>query len=460
MENKPNLTAVTEVADLDKGFTAKNDLFGLKPLGQGLTNIVSTISEPMVIALTGTWGSGKTVFLKQWESELRAGNYPVIYFDAFENDFVGDAFSTIAREVLQLWDSSKSESQQAVEKVKSGAIKVGSMLLSAGSKLAVKAAVRVVTAGTLSSNDLTETYKEITDEAGDLSESLVAELIGGSIKQKEIVSKFKDALSQLPIAISPANAGEKQKPLVFIIDELDRCKPTFALELLERIKHFLSVRNVHFVLGVNMNQLQASVRAAYGQGIDANHYLQKFISLEIGIEQSHGDPSRPRIDKFISHLVSETDFPDEHIEALRGAAESLVKYATVLKLNLREIEKIFFLMQLSFLFTPATTFRMPHLVTALCVLKILNRHLFEKATIGTLTYDEVANALLLDTHLPDQNEKLFEWESKWWKYFLLSNLPADIVDFGNSMARYSFHDRLSTIRWLAVNVVGRLMLGS
>lgn len=460
MVTKPNLKATMPVDDIDAGFTATNDLFGLKVLGQGMTNIVSTISEPLVIALTGTWGSGKTVFLRQWEAELKKGKYPVIYFDAFENDFVGDAFSVIAREILQLRDNTKSEPQLAIEKVRSKAIKVGSMILSVGSKLAVKAAVRAATVGTVSSGDVAETFKDIADEAGDFSEALVTEFIDGSAKQKEIVQKFKEALSQLPEAISPAAPDEKQKPLIFIIDELDRCKPSFALELLERIKHFLSVRNVHFVLGLNMNQLQASVRAAYGQDIDAIHYLQKFISLEIAIQQPDLDPSRSRNQKFISHLASKVEIPKEHAESFGEAVNSLVKYAIVLKMNLRTIEKIFFLLQLSFIFTPATMFRMPHLVTGLCVLKILYLGLFEKTLNGKLTYAEVENALLLNEQPRDQNRAPFEWERKWWQYFLLPTLPEEFSDFANSLRRFNLGNRLEVIPWLAVNVVGKLVPNS
>jgi len=67
--------------------------------------------------------------------------------------------------------------------------------------------------------------------------------------------------------------------MIFIVDELDRCKPPFALELLEKIKHVFSVAGIHFILVTHLTQLETSVRYNYGTDIDARTYLQKFYNL-------------------------------------------------------------------------------------------------------------------------------------------------------------------------------------
>src|SRR5690606_16379713 len=77
----------------NEGFSPEKDLFQSRALGQGMTNVVSTVSDPLVIAFNGQWGSGKTTFLKMWAGELRKSGFPVVYFDAFENDYVEDAFA-------------------------------------------------------------------------------------------------------------------------------------------------------------------------------------------------------------------------------------------------------------------------------------------------------------------------------------------------------------------------------
>ncbi|MGJ8628553.1 MAG: KAP family P-loop NTPase fold protein [Sulfitobacter sp.] len=78
---------------------------------------------------------------------------------------------------------------------------------------------------------------------------------------------------------APVDDDGAPKKLVIIVDELDRCRPDYALSLLEIIKHFFDVPHVHFVLGANMRELQNSVSARYGTGIDAAMYLQKFVTL-------------------------------------------------------------------------------------------------------------------------------------------------------------------------------------
>jgi len=62
------------------------------------------------------------------------------------------------------------------------------------------------------------------------------------------------------------------------VDELDRCRPDFALGLLERIKHLFDVEGIAFVLLVNRSQIEGYIRTVYGNA-DAEAYLLKFGSL-------------------------------------------------------------------------------------------------------------------------------------------------------------------------------------
>ena len=84
-------------------------------------------------------------------------------------------------------------------------------------------------------------------------------------------------------------------PLVFVIDELDRCRPTFAIELLERVKHVFDVPNLVFVFGINRREL-CSARQSVDGHIDATVYLRRFFDMEFGL--SEADPER-----FCKHLL-------------------------------------------------------------------------------------------------------------------------------------------------------------
>jgi hypothetical protein len=87
------------IGDLD-GFKPELDIFNRASIGEGLTHLVTSVCQPLVIALDADWGSGKTVFLKMWAGELRKLGIPVIYFDAYASDYVDDAFLALAGEVM------------------------------------------------------------------------------------------------------------------------------------------------------------------------------------------------------------------------------------------------------------------------------------------------------------------------------------------------------------------------
>jgi hypothetical protein len=104
-----------EIGD-EEGFSADKDIFQRKGFGAGLKNLVSVAADPLVIALDAPWGSGKTTFIKMWAGDLRKTGFPVVYFDAFENDHVDNAFLAIAAEVIGLSNSLKNTKSPAHKK--------------------------------------------------------------------------------------------------------------------------------------------------------------------------------------------------------------------------------------------------------------------------------------------------------------------------------------------------------
>jgi nucleoside-triphosphatase THEP1 len=149
-----------EIGD-EEGFTPAKDIFGRAHLGSGLTNLVGSVSDPTVIAVDGQWGSGKTTFLKMWAGELRKSNFPVVYFDAFERDYVDDAFLAIASEIIQLAKEKKKANTSKGEALVRSAIGAGKVLLRSSLKLGVKAA----TLGAIAGADIEGISEDIATEA-------------------------------------------------------------------------------------------------------------------------------------------------------------------------------------------------------------------------------------------------------------------------------------------------------
>ncbi len=74
---------------------------------------------------------------------------------------------------------------------------------------------------------------------------------------------------------------ERGNRLVIFIDELDRCKPTYAIKLLEQIKHYMMDDRITFVFSVNLEQLQHTIKCYYGADFDASRYLDRFFDFRI-----------------------------------------------------------------------------------------------------------------------------------------------------------------------------------
>ncbi len=102
---------------------------------------------------------------------------------------------------------------------------------------------------------------------------LVTEL---KIEFKEVKKRFKDNLKNL----------SSEKKIIIFIDELDRCRPDFAIETLEIVKHYFDIPNIVFVLSLDIEQLSHSIATCYGQNMDSSGYLRRFIDFQVNIPKA------------------------------------------------------------------------------------------------------------------------------------------------------------------------------
>lgn len=235
----------------------------------GLINILNNINDSKIIALDGDWGSGKTWFLKSLEYLMTCENekkyinidndmlkktkeeYMVFYYNAWEND---DAPSAMLSLLYKLINDTYLQSKQKITK---NAVNIFNSL------------VKFATAGKIDIKQylLNEEWdnKQVTD----------------SIKtSEEIKEDFKKAIAELLQVLS------KNKMLI-IIDEIDRCKPTFAIDLLENIKHFFDDDRIVFVIGTNNRQLSSVVQKVYGDKYDGSTYLDKFFDMNLELPNNY-----------------------------------------------------------------------------------------------------------------------------------------------------------------------------
>lgn len=248
-----------------------NDALKRKENVEVLTQLISTLSGPFVLAIDSEWGTGKTTFLKMWMQQLTNQETPFLFFNAWENDFSENALVSLIGEIesqisILCIDSKKqSNAREQLTKIKN----VGASLI----RKSLPVAVKIVTSGIL---DIEKAYEE---EISKLTESYAKDSIDMYEKSKSNISIFRKRLKQFVQDLIRSKNSEKF-PLLFFIDELDRCRPNYALELLEKIKHLFNIEGLVFVLAIDKSQIGNSIESLYGQGMNVDGYLRRFIDLD------------------------------------------------------------------------------------------------------------------------------------------------------------------------------------
>lgn len=435
------------IGDRD-GFLPALDIFGRSEIGASLTNLLSVVQDPIVLALDAEWGAGKTVFLKMWAGELRKLGVPVIFLDAFANDYSDDAFAVLAGEIVALAKEKKLAKNPAAKEFAKQAVRTGKVLI----KGAVGALAKHLTMGVFEAADLKEFGSDAASVAAAASDSYIEKIIKNADEQKATFEAFRAALSELPALLGAPEASEK-KPLVIIIDELDRCNPIFALSVLERMKHFFSVPNVHFVLGVHLGQLRNSVLYKYGPGIDAQTYLQKFIHLTVPFVDTARHDDQRTAHRYIHHLVSNVQAPNDKQRALQEFGEMLSEYERVTPLTLRQIERVFTIFGSALASIRRRSDTQAPLLAGLCILKVLRPELYLRAKLGKLTYDEVEKALNFDAMHPTLGQRTTSFIAKWWSY--ATGEPLDASTLQECQQAIGYGDRSELLPRITNSVIDR-----
>jgi hypothetical protein len=421
------------VADTD-GFN--NDILQRQQFGDALVNLVTRSTDDLVISLDGKWGEGKTTFVKMWQGLLKEKGIPSIYIDAFQNDYTEDAFISIASAITSYVDLNSTKAQESSD-FKDKAKKVGVRLLSWTAKIGIKGA----TLGIIKESDI-DALSEIGDEvAADTSETiadLVKERLNAHSKETELIQSFRESLSDLPANLTDNSSGR----LIIVIDELDRCRPSFALEVLEKIKHLFSVKNIVFLLVMNKLQLEEAIRSVYGANIDAHTYLPKFINVETSIPKRVTDRYSNDIDSYIKKLLQLHEITTWGDDS--DIADFLIPLAQHLNLSLRQLEKVFTNLAIIYSTSEQNHLRLVPIFVFIAVVKVVNPNVFGNLLLGKISFSTLCVQLGFDELSEEEKDKhhlilLLDWV----RFSMLSESEYQGVDqndtfrqFEKSLLRY------------------------
>lgn len=250
--------------------TFNDDMFDRNKEVFKFAEMLNSIENNFSIAIDADWGSGKTFFVKQtmmflnaqnpnytfnkpeygkeivnkWKmeknkSDISFDSHVCVYYDAWENDGDDDPMLSIVYSILNNTEA-YFEDTKDLENI----ISVATNFLSF-----------------FTNRDYGKLITQKSDNLQSIREN------------KKIETNINNFFERL--------LEEKGNRLVIFIDELDRCKPSYAVKLLERIKHYFTNDRITFVFSVNTKELQHTIRKFYGNDFNANRYLERFFDLRL-----------------------------------------------------------------------------------------------------------------------------------------------------------------------------------
>lgn len=297
--------------------------------------------NPFVLNINAPWGYGKTFFLKSLKEELEK-EHEVIYFDAWKNDFTKEPLLAFFSEI----NNSLEKYLKAYNKTKKPFL---NSIFKSSLPILISVLTKHLTGLTL--EQFNELLSEDEDEKKDVKDDTKTTLSSIMSKTTELALKehstIKKSIKEFKInmleILNLIKTQEKKLPLFILIDELDRCRPNYAIELLENIKHIFDIEGIYFIVATNSQELSHSINAIYGANFSSETYLKRFFNQEYTLKEPDiYDYCKFLFEKEIDvllndkvkifNLLSQENYPDKNLNVIMFST-----YAQYFKLGLRDI---------------------------------------------------------------------------------------------------------------------------
>lgn len=350
---------------------------------QILSDLINSHPDGFVLAINNEWGTGKTTFVKMWKQHLDNDGFKTLYFNAWENDFEKDVLVALISELEELADSGTKEIFKTVLQ-KAAPLAKGLVL------------------GLIKTQIEKHVGRDVVKDAlNGVAEATAEELqsqINSYEARKKGIKDFKKSLAKF------VEKSSEKKPVVFIIDELDRCRPSYAVEALEQIKHLFSVPGIVFVLSIDKEQLGNAIRGVYGSDkLNAEEYLRRFIDIEYELPE-------PNTQLFCNYLFEYFNFDQffnqrERIgtRELADDSENFIKFIVTLfkesSVTLRKQEKLLAHARVALNSFRTKQYVFPETFVLLIYLKMFYTEIYNNIRKGSYNIQELINAI--EDVLPD-----------------------------------------------------------
>ncbi|RLV59908.1 NTPase KAP [Parashewanella curva] len=319
-----------------------------------------------VLNLNAEWGAGKTYFIKRFYQSLK-GVHPVVYIDAWKQDYSDDPLLTVVSSMICQLKEQAGVSDGSVSKASKNIFEIGKSaapaLVGALTKRYVGIDIRELfdNEQDVESEDESQTSKSA--DYGNVAKDLTNALLKEHQTKAQAIRNLKTDVKEWIGAV--VGIKQIQYPAFILIDELDRCRPSYAVEMLEVIKHIFDIEGIVFVIATDTDQLQHTVKSVYGSGFDASRYLGRFFHSRFMLKQAELEKLLPlhcNIDLLDSGSLKESrnitlwplNSPENHTKNLTGifyafniparTAIQIINRITAIVSNLRDGAKLDLLM--------------------------------------------------------------------------------------------------------------------
>ena len=317
-----------------------------------------------------------------WQAELKKNNVKTIYFNAWESDFCKEPLIPLIVELTNLTKITE-KNKSYIENIK----KYGKALV----KAAIPTVVKLATVGVIDQDTISRFNEEIEDK-----------IFTRYSEDKETIKKLREELQKY---ISNIETSENEKsPVVFFIDELDRCRPLYAIELLERIKHIFDIPGLVFVISIDKEQLGHSLRCIYGQGMNVDGYLRRFIDYDYFLPE----PEKWKYCSVLFDRFGLTEYFKQRERTDKDTSEKvLAELFEMFDLTLREQEKCFGMLSMCCRMTHQDHKFMPVFLAFLITLKLVDEKLYIDFTTQKCGYEKVMEFIKKDNkHKKIENPRI------------------------------------------------------
>ena len=313
--------------------TFNEDLLGLKDFAERLERFInvehSFVSESLVISLNAGFGAGKSTFLKMWTHSISVRDTTderplVLTVNAWNDDYCGDPFVSL---VSALIEALKGENKD-VQNLRDAAKDVGWFLTGLGGQVVNKiTGIDVVAAG-----ELAEKKRLSRDENQEVPNGLF-----------DAFGQKKKALQSLKSSIRAIAKGDKPNIWV-LVDELDRCRPDYAIYYLETIKHVFDIHGIVFVIAVDRKQLESSAKAAFGLDLDFSEYYRKFVQREVALPIPNDNSYGTLASKYVEYYLQRENERHCFMSIDQQRIDNIVGLISFMRMTPRQVQEVFRIM--------------------------------------------------------------------------------------------------------------------